>query len=58
MTMAKPAAVKRAMDAFNAVFSTLVLRTAYGPTLATPATDDEQFLDTLSTMVRRYLFRS
>lgn len=49
-----PEAAVRA--AFNAVFSALVLRTAYGPTFATPATDDEQFLDTLSTMVRRYLF--
>jgi AcrR family transcriptional regulator len=43
--------------AFNTAFSTLVLRTAYGPAFATPATDDETFLETLSTMVRRYLFR-
>jgi AcrR family transcriptional regulator len=51
----EPEAAVRA--AFNAVFSTLVLRTAYGPAFAVPGTDDEQFLETLSTMVRRYLFR-
>lgn len=50
-----PEAAVRA--AFNAVFSTLVLRTAYGPAFAAPDTDDEAFLDTLTTMVRRYLFR-
>jgi AcrR family transcriptional regulator len=43
--------------AFNAVFSTLVLRTAYGPAFASPTADDESFLDTLGTMVQRYLFR-
>jgi len=43
--------------AFNAVFSTLVMRTAYGPAFDTPAIDDDTFLQTLSTMVRRYLFR-
>jgi AcrR family transcriptional regulator len=50
-----PEAAVRA--AFNAVFSALVLRTAYGPAFAIPAADDEQFLDTLSTMVCRYLLR-
>jgi AcrR family transcriptional regulator len=43
--------------AFNAVFSTLVMRISYGPAFATPVGDDETFLQTLSTMVRRYLFR-
>lgn len=42
--------------AFNAVFSAAVLRVAYGPAFAAPVADEEQFLDTLSTMVRRYLF--
>lgn len=41
----------------NAVFSTLVLRTAYGPTFATLAVDDtEDFLASLTEMVQRYLF--
>jgi AcrR family transcriptional regulator len=52
----QPDAETAVRAAFNAVFSTLVLRTAYGPAFATPAADDEQFLNTLSTMVRRYLF--
>jgi len=43
--------------AFNAVFSALVLRVAYGPAFATPPADEQTFLETLSTMVRRYLFR-
>lgn len=51
----EPEAAVRA--AFNAVFSTLVLRTAYGAGFATDATDDEAFLETLASMVRRYLFR-
>jgi AcrR family transcriptional regulator len=42
--------------AFNAVFSALVLRVAYGPAFATPATDDETFLQTFGAMVVRYLF--
>ncbi|WP_433378587.1 TetR/AcrR family transcriptional regulator [Actinoplanes sp. CA-142083] len=37
--------------AFTAVFSTLVLRTAYGPTFAGPAVDE----DGLTEMVSRYL---
>ena len=50
-----PAAVRAA---FNAVFSTLVLRTAYGPAYASFAgNDDEDFLRTLTAMVRRYLLR-
>jgi hypothetical protein len=44
--------------AFNAVFSALVLRVAYGPTFAAPLADDQIFLETLSRMVSRYLFRS
>ena len=51
---ADPEAAIRA--AFNAVFSTLVLRVAYGPAFATPATEDEAFLQALVTMVGRYLF--
>ena len=42
--------------AFNAVFSTLILRVAYGPAFATPLSDEQTFLETLSMMVRRYLF--
>ena len=42
--------------AFNAVFSSLVLRVAYGPAFATPATDDDTFLEALGDMVQRYLF--
>ncbi|WP_198950491.1 TetR/AcrR family transcriptional regulator [Kineosporia sp. A_224] len=41
--------------AFNTIFSTLVVRTAYGPTFAVPAADDEDFVDSLAVMVRRYL---
>jgi hypothetical protein len=37
-------------------FSSLVLRTAYGPAFAAPTADDETFLETLGTMVRRYLY--
>ena len=43
--------------AFNAVFAALVLRIAYGPAFAGPPTDEQTFLQTLSMMVRRYLFR-
>lgn len=42
--------------AFHTVFSTLVMRTAYGPAFGTPARDDEAFVDALGTMVRRYLY--
>ena len=45
------------LAAFNAVFSALVLRIAYGPAFAAPPTDEQTFLHTLGTMVRRYLFR-
>ncbi len=41
--------------AFNAVFSSLVVRVAYGPAFASPALDDHTLIDELSTMVRRYL---
>jgi AcrR family transcriptional regulator len=37
--------------AFTAVFSTLVLRTAYGPTFAGPAVDEDGLIE----MIRRYL---
>ena len=40
---------------FNSVFSSLVLRTMYGPGFATPAEDDEAFIAALSAMARRYL---
>ena len=40
--------------AFNAVFATLVLRTAYGAEFAGPAVDAER---RLGEMVRRYLLR-
>jgi len=43
--------------AFTTVFATLVMRIAYGPAFVTPA-DGEAFLANLSTMTRRYLFRS
>jgi AcrR family transcriptional regulator len=43
--------------AFNAVFAALVLRIAYGPAFAGPPADEQTFLQTLSMMVRRYLFR-
>lgn len=42
---------------FNTVFSTLVLRVAYGPGFAVPGGDDETFIETLGAMVSRYLFR-
>lgn len=51
---ADPEAAVRA--AFNTVFSTLVLRTAYGASFATPADDEERFVASLGEMVRRYLF--
>lgn len=44
--------------AFDGVFSTLVLRTAYGPGFAASSADDEDFLDHLTVMVQRYLFGS
>jgi AcrR family transcriptional regulator len=40
---------------FNTVFSSLVLRTMYGPGFATPADDDHTFVTTLSAMGQRYL---
>ena len=44
-----------ASSTFNSVFSSLVLRTMYGPGFATPAEDDETFIAALSAMARRYL---
>jgi AcrR family transcriptional regulator len=51
-----PEAAVRA--AFGMVFSALVVRTAYGPGFTAPATTDEQFLETLTGMTRRYLFQA
>ncbi|WP_328475338.1 TetR/AcrR family transcriptional regulator [Actinoplanes sp. NBC_00393] len=48
-----PRAAVRA--AFNAVFSSLVLRNAYGPAFATPADSEDDFRRTLTAMVSRYL---
>jgi len=43
--------------AFDVVFSTLVVRTAYGPGFVTPETDDEQFVRSLTEMTCGYLLR-
>jgi AcrR family transcriptional regulator len=43
---------------FSTVFSSLVLRTMYGPGFATPADDDHTFVTTLSTLAQRYLLGS
>jgi AcrR family transcriptional regulator len=43
--------------AFTSVFSTLVVRVAYGPAIAGADIDDDAFLGSLSIMVLRYLFR-
>lgn len=43
-------------NAFNTVFSTLVVRIAHGPDFAVADTDQETFLDALATMTERYLF--
>ncbi|TVT06281.1 TetR/AcrR family transcriptional regulator [Amycolatopsis bartoniae] len=40
---------------FTTIFSTLVLRTAYGPAFTSAATDDETFLEMLVEMAQRYL---
>lgn len=40
---------------FNAVFSSLVVRVAYGPAFASPALDDDTLVEELATMLRRYL---
>jgi AcrR family transcriptional regulator len=42
--------------AYNAVFSAVIFRVAYGPAFAVPPLDDQTFSDTLTTMVQRYLF--
>ena len=44
------------LAAFNSVFSALVVRVAYGPAFASPDANDESFLETLGTMVRRSSF--
>jgi AcrR family transcriptional regulator len=43
--------------AFTTVFSTLVVRVAYGRAIAGAAADDDAFLTSLCTMARRYLLR-
>lgn len=45
-----------ARAAFTMLFSTLVIRTAYGPGFVAPVGDDDAFLRELAEMVRRYLF--
>jgi AcrR family transcriptional regulator len=50
---APPAAIEAA---YTAVFSTMVVRVAYGPTFAAPSVDDDTLVDALRTMVRTYLF--
>lgn len=42
---------------FNTVFSTLAMRVAYGSAFAFPEGDDDTLIDTIGTMVSRYLFR-
>lgn len=43
--------------AFATVFSALVVRVAYGQAIATPDLDENTFLESLGTMVSRYLLR-
>jgi len=40
------------------VFSSLVVRVAYGPAIAGAEADDDAFLTSLSDMASRYLLRS
>jgi AcrR family transcriptional regulator len=42
---------------FGMVFSALVVRTAYGPGFTASAASDTDYLDTLTDMANRYLFR-
>jgi AcrR family transcriptional regulator len=42
--------------AYTAVFSTMVVRVAYGPAFAAPSVDDGALVRALRTMVRSYLF--
>jgi len=44
------------LTAFDSIFATLVLRTAYGPGFSTIAAVDETSLVMLTTMVQRFLF--
>ena len=44
--------------AYTTVFSTLVVRVAYGPAIAGAEADDDAFLASLSDMACRYLLRS
>lgn len=56
ITQPDPEAAVRSV--FNVVFSTLVLRTAYGAGFASTATDEEELLTSLGVIVYRYLFGS
>jgi hypothetical protein len=42
--------------AYNAVWSSLVMRTAFGPDFATPPMSDEEFVDGLVGLAAGYLF--
>jgi AcrR family transcriptional regulator len=53
----QPDPVAAARMAFATVFSTLVMRTAYGPAFAMPAAGDEDFVTELTIMISRYLLR-
>jgi len=44
-------------SAFTSVFSTFVVRVAYGPAIAVGEVDGDAFVESLSTMVSRYLLR-
>jgi AcrR family transcriptional regulator len=54
----QPDAEAAVRAAFGMAFSALVVRTAYGPGFTAPATSDDEFLDTLTGMAGRYLFRA
>lgn len=55
--MDQPDPERAVRTAFTSVFSTLVVRVAYGPAIAVADIDDGEFLESLSTMVSRYLLR-
>jgi AcrR family transcriptional regulator len=54
ITQTDPEAAARA--SFTTVFSTMVVRVAYGPAFTNPSMDDDTFVDALAGMVQRYLF--
>lgn len=53
--LAHPDAETAIRHIFTTTFSTLVVRTAYGPAFATEATDDQTFLAMLVDVAQRYL---